>query len=191
MMSAGFLLKERGERVWLSAMLDTADASGMSTLPRYEDYVLGIEPSDVPTETPEEYFERLEKKLGGDTHRGALALGAEMELCQEAQRRLNELRGERRKLYVSLLRYPITPSGIIGMSMGILAVTEVVPLAVAFTGQVANAGVAGYYIYKKVHATQKEVGLYQRVVDGYREKYGDTATDILLADVERDIASAS
>lgn len=102
-------------------------------------------------------------------------------------RTLKELQKERRALLWSLLKHPVaSPSGLVGLGiMGITAL-DLIGAGAAVVGEVVNAGVAGYVIKREIGKLQERMDRCVCQIDAYRQRYGDTATDILSEDVKHE-----
>lgn len=139
-------------------------------------------------ETPEEYFARLEEEA-----RRNFPVDLKVERREddakfsEMCRTLKALQEERRALLWSLLKHPVaSPSGIVGLGFLGLVSLNLMNAGAAAVGEVVNAGVACYVIKRKMGNLRERTDQCTRAIDAYRQKYGDTAADILRADVENE-----
>lgn len=161
----------------------TDDQMFLPDVPHYSKYAIH--------ETPEKYFARLDEEARRDFPVNAKAERMEDDAkFSQVYRTLKELQEERRALLLSLLKHPVaSPSGLVGLGIIGLTTMNVVGTTVAVVGEVVNAGVACYVIKRKISDLQERIDRCVHHIDTYQQKYGETAADILSADVDRSVGS--
>lgn len=171
----------------LSIMTPHANQTAFFDFPLHSEYMEEHPNIDTASMTPEAYFTFLDEEA-----RRNFPVDSKVECREddarffEAYRTLKKLQKERRQLLWSLLKHPITsPSGLIGLGIIGLAALRMIGATVAALGEVVNAVGACYVIKKKINALQERMDRCTRVIQRYRQTYGDTAADILSADVQR------
>lgn len=173
--------------IFLHYMSPSTDPSSLEDLPHYEVYVDPPE-QEMIRETPEEYFARLTEEARRNFPVDPKVERREDDArCSHMYRTLKELQKERRALLWSLLKHPVaSPSGLVGLGILGLTALNLMSAGAAAVGEVVNAGVAGYVIKRKMGDLRERMDRCTRAIEAYRQKYGDTATDILSADVENE-----